>query len=120
MLVILVLLFDIVNIGRAAMYTSQAASYGIKRASEQGQMTEQIAAEIKEYLNGRNINDFELYATGDLKGFKEKVEVKIVTRVKPIILQILPDMRLSNTVALEEGVVNLTYDKIDASSVWIK
>ncbi|MFF0828876.1 hypothetical protein ACFYU8_18370 [Brevibacillus sp. NPDC003359] len=120
LLLIVVLLPDIILTGRAIFYTQEASSYAIQRAVEQGRMTETISDETVEYLKARNITDFEIYGTGEIKGFKEQVEVKIIANVYPMILRVLPSIRLSNSLALEDGVIQVTAYKMDASNVYIR
>jgi len=120
LILILILLPDLSKMSTVRSGTQEAAAFAIKRVAEQGQMTDEIASEVENILRSKGITNYEIYGTGDLKGFKEKVEVKIVSKMKPIILRILPNIRLSNSIAIEDGVVHFTATKVDVSDVYIR
>jgi hypothetical protein len=117
-----ILLPDIFGIGRSLFYTHQAASYGIQLAMENGRMTEDIATRMENYLRDRRINEFEIHGSREdtVRQFGQDVEVHVSTIVRPRILRIMPDMRLSSTFAVEGGVVRLTAHKVDVSSVYVR
>ncbi|MCR8964092.1 hypothetical protein O0550_12900 [Brevibacillus halotolerans] len=120
LVIIVFLLPSIITIGKIYLYSNQAAAYAIQRVSEQGYMTEEIATDVIKHLESNGIYDFELYGTGEPKGLNEKVEVKIIAKVHPPILKIMPWMRTRNSKAYEEGALSLISQKIDVSNVYIR
>lgn len=117
-----ILLPDLFLIGRSVFYTHQAASYGIQKAVENGRMTTAIAQEMETYLQNRGVREFEIYGSreDEINNYGEDVEVYVSTIVRPRILQIMPDMRMSDSIALEDGIVRITAHKIDVSTVYVR
>lgn len=121
-ILISILLPDIFTIGRQTFYTHQAASYGIMKVAENGRMTEAIANDVEEYLKDRNIHAYAIYGSRPdvINDMGDDVEVIIATQISPMILRIMPDMRMSNSIAVVDGVVQITAKKIDVSSVYVR
>lgn len=134
MLVILILLPDFINIGRYALYGSNAASYAIARVAEQGKMDQAIANDVIEELNNRGIVDcydatnkdivcFELYGTSEQKGYNSpdsKVETRINIKYRPRILAVLPNIRLGNAISVEDGIITMGFHKVDMATPYIR
>lgn len=117
-----ILLPDLFGIGRSIFYTHQAASYGVQKAVENGRMTQEIADSMETYLKSRGVNDFEIYGSREsfINEHGDDVEVYVSTLVHPRILKIMPDMRMSESIAVEDGVVRVTVHKLDVSSVYVR
>lgn len=120
--IIAILLPDLFGIGRSVFYTHQAASFGIQKAVENGRMTTAIAQEMESYLQSVGVNEFEIYGSREdqVNNYGNTVDVYVSTLVRPHILQIMPDMRMSNTIAVEGGVVRITVHKVDVSTVYTR
>lgn len=134
LIIISILLPDFINIGRYALYGSNAASYAITRVAEQGKMDEALANDVIKELNDRGIVDcydatnkdivcFELYGTSEQKGYNSpdpKVETHINIKYRPRILAVLPNIRLSESLAMEDGIVTMGFHKVDMATPYIR
>lgn len=121
-LIIIILLPDLFSMGRGIFYTHQVASYGIQRAAENGRMTPAIANSMAEQLEQRSISEFRIYGSrGDvINNLGDSVDVHVTTYVEPRILSIMPNMRLSSTAGLEDGVLRISVHKRDVSTVHVR
>lgn len=118
-----ILLPDIVNIGRTMMDTHGASSYAIQRTAEQGHMNNEIANDVVEYLEDRDYQNFEVHGTGTLTGMRDDdpiVTVKVVNSYAPRILSVIPDMRVSSTIEMEDGIIKITSVRQDMSNVFVR
>ncbi len=133
MILLFILLPDLIMIGRVAFYGHSASSYAVERAADQGQMNDALASDVISYLNARDIPDcdssgsgrscYELYGSTEMKGMNSPdpdVEVKVVMKHKPAILQVLPSLRLNDSLAMEEGVINMSFTKMASATPYVR
>ncbi|WP_035711161.1 hypothetical protein [Salibacterium aidingense] len=134
MVLLFILMPDLISIGKAAFTGHNASSYTVQRVADQGEMTEDLAADAMNYMEDRGMEDcgssgndaqtcYELYGTGERKGINSEdpnVEVLVVIKHQPRILQVLPDLRAGNSLAVEDGVIQMAFHKLDAANPYIR
>lgn len=113
-IIIMLLLPNVVTIGRGLFYSEQIASYGIQLVAENGQMTNAIASELEAQFANAGITNYALYGSpsSTIVPYGKPVEVQVVTTVHllplPKIIQYVP------------SALKITVDKVDASTVYVR
>ena len=122
MIILLVLLPDLFIIGRGIFYANQVATYGVQRAAANGAMTAEIADSMASQLYHRGIVNFEIFGSRAdvINDIGDPVHVAVVVTLRPRILMLMPDMRVSDHAALTAGSLRLTAERVDVSSVFIR
>ena len=135
LILIVILLPDIVVMGRTMFHAHGASSYAIQRVAEQGHMNESIANEVFSYMEDRGIKDctqvsqsertcFQLFGTNEMRGINSedpRVEVRVDVYHRPILLALYPNIRREEiSLAGHAGVVNMSSKRMDVSMVYIR
>lgn len=133
-LLLFILLPDLITIGRVAFHGHNASSYAVERAADQGQMNATLASEVTSYLQERDLGDcdmvsdsarscYELYGTADMRGMNSPnpdVEVQVIVKHRPMILQVIPNLRLSDSLAIEDGVIQMSFTKLASATPYVR
>ena len=113
-IIIMILLPNIITIGKGIFYTQQIAGYGIQLVAENGQMTTNIASELETQFANAGITDYQLYGSSSstVVPYGQPVEVDVVTTVHlfplPSILSFVPSK------------LKITVNKVDMSTVYVR
>lgn len=133
-ILLFILLPDLITIGRIAFHGHNASSYAVERAADQGQMNNELASQVSSYLQARDLGDcatvsddarscYELYGTAEMKGMNSPnpdVEVQVIVKHRPMILQVLPNIRLSHSLAIEDGVIQMSFTKLAYATPYLR
>jgi hypothetical protein len=112
--VIMMLLPNIITIGKDLFYSQQIAGYGIQLVAENGQMTNALARELETQFANAGITDYALYGSNSstIIPYGQPVEVDVVTTVHlfplPSILSFVP------------SELKITVNKVDMSTVYVR
>jgi len=113
-IIIMILLPNIITIGKNLFYSHQIAGYGIQLVAKDGQMTSIIASELETQFANAGITDYQLYGSPDstIVPYGQPVEVDVVTTVHlfplPSILSFVPSK------------LKITVNKVDMSTVYAR
>ncbi|MCM3716585.1 hypothetical protein M3202_21305 [Alkalihalobacillus oceani] len=134
LLLIVVLLPDTINIGRTMFAGHAASAEAIKQVENQGQMTSAIASIVVDYLEDRGFeecgyasnqvrNCYEIYGTSDQRGLNSEnpsVTAMVVTKYRPFILHLVPNMRWGDRIAFEDGIVSMNSVRVGSAASFIR
>jgi len=112
--VVMILLPNIITIGKNVFYSQQIAGYGIQAVAKNGQMTDAIASELETQLANAGITDYQLYGStsGAIVPYGQPVEIDIVTTA-----HLFP---LPSTFSYVPSKLRIMVSKVDMSTVYVR
>ena len=112
--VVMILLPNIITIGKNVFYSQQVAGYGIQAVAKNGQMTDAIAGELEVQLANVGITDYQLYGStsGAIVPYGQPVEINIVTTA-----HLFP---LPSAFSYVPSKLRIIVSKVDMSTVYVR